>query len=104
VEILYDYFHENEASQLIILQNTVTPPVHASVINKLSANIQSFVESNIELPGMYNKDGIYRVLTQIIISIFSLNVKESNTLNETGKIEAHRAGHAYMLNWVNQSS
>jgi hypothetical protein len=53
---------------------------------------------------MYNKDGIYRVLTQIIISIFSLNVKESNALNETGKIEAHRAGHAYMLNWVNQSS
>tara|TARA_B100001287_G_scaffold275584_1_gene283628 strand:- start:2751 stop:3344 length:594 start_codon:yes stop_codon:yes gene_type:complete len=104
VEILYDYFHENEASQLIILQNTVTPPVQASVINKLSANIQSFVESNIELPGMYNKDGIYRVLTQIIISIFSLNVKESNALNETGKIEAHRAGHAYMLNWVNQSS
>ena len=104
VEILYDYFHENEASQLIILQNTVTPPVHASVINKLSTNIQSFVESNIELPGMYNKDGIYRVLTQIIISIFSLNVKESNALNETGKIEAHRAGHAYMLNWVNQSS
>ena len=82
----------------------MTPPVHASVINKLSTNIQSFVESNIELPGMYNKDGIYRVLTQIIISIFSLNVKESNTLNETGKIEAHRASHAYMLNWVNQSS
>jgi hypothetical protein len=53
---------------------------------------------------MYNKDGIYRVLTQIIISIFSLNAKESNALNETGKIEAHRAGHAYMLNWVNQSS
>jgi hypothetical protein len=104
VEILYDYFHENEASQLIILQNTVTPPVHASVINKLSTNIQSCVESNIKLPGMYNKDGIYRVLTQIIISIFSLNAKESNALNETGKIEAHRAGHAYMLNWVNQSS
>ena len=39
-----------------------------------------------------------------IISIFSLNVKESNALNETGKIEAHRAGHAYMLNWVNQNS
>ena len=73
------------------------------VINKLSTNIQSFVESNIKLPVMYNKDGIYRVLTQIIISIFSLNVK-SNALNETGKIEAHRAGHAYMLNWVNQSS
>jgi AcrR family transcriptional regulator len=104
VEILYEYFDENKASQCIILNNTVTPPVNASVIKHLSTSIQSFVESNIELPKMYNTDGIYRVLTQIIISIFSLNVKESNILNETGKIEAHRAGHAYMLNWVNQSS
>jgi hypothetical protein len=53
---------------------------------------------------MHNKDGIYRVLTQIIISIFSLNIKEGGLLNETGKIEAHRAAHSYMLNWVNQSS
>ena len=41
---------------------------------------------------------------QIIISIFSLNTRESGSLNEVGKIEANRAAYAYMLNWVNQSS
>jgi hypothetical protein len=70
----------------------------------LAENIETFTESNIKLPEMHNKDGVYRVLTQIIISIFSLNIKEGGLLNETGKIEAHRAGYSYMLNWVNQSS
>jgi hypothetical protein len=53
---------------------------------------------------MFNKDGVFRVLTQIIISVFSLNTKESGELNEVGKIEANRAAHAYLLNWINQSS
>ena len=104
VEILYDYFQESRSSQIIILGNTITPPMDSSVMRLLAVNIQSFTESNIKLPGMHNKDGIYRVLTQIIISIFSLNIKEGGLLNETGKIEAHRAAHSYMLNWVNQSS
>ena len=59
---------------------------------------------NIDLPEMFNKDGVFRVLTQIIISVFSLNTKESGELNEVGKIEANRAAHAYLLNWINQSS
>ena len=104
VEILYDYFQESSSAQIIILKNTVNPPIDSSVIRILSTTIQSYIESNIKLPDMHNKDGIYRVLTQVVISIFSLNVKESGLLNETGKIEAHRAGHAYMQNWVNQSS
>jgi AcrR family transcriptional regulator len=104
VEILYDYFQESRSSQIIMLSNTITPPMDSSVMRLLAVNIQSFTESNIKLPGMHNKDGIYRVLTQIIISIFSLNIKEGGLLNETGKIEAHRAAHSYMLNWVNHSS
>jgi hypothetical protein len=83
VEILYEYFKEFKGA---------------------ASEVQAFIESNIKLPGMYNKDGIYRVLTQIILSIFSLSAKEDGELNETGKIEAHRAGYAYMLNWVKQSS
>ena len=39
----------------------------------------------------------------LIISIFSLNTRESGILNEVGKIEAHRAAHAYILNWIEQS-
>jgi len=104
VEILYDYFQESSSAQVIILKNTVNPPIDSSVIRILSTTIQSYIESNIKLPDMHNKDGIYRVLTQVVISIFSLNVKESGLLNETGKIEAHRAGYSYMQNWVNQSS
>jgi hypothetical protein len=72
--------------------------------NELSIAIQSFVDTNIKLPEMFNKDGVYRVFTQIIISIFSLNAKENNSIDEVGKIEAHRAGHAYLSDWVNQSS
>ncbi|MDB3951876.1 hypothetical protein N9424_02715 [Gammaproteobacteria bacterium] len=104
VEILYDYFQESRSSQIIILNNTIAPPIDSSTIRLLAENIETFTESNIKLPEMHNKDGVYRVLTQIIISIFSLNVKEGGLLNETGKIEAHRAGYSYMLNWVNQSS
>jgi AcrR family transcriptional regulator len=104
VEILYDYFQESRSSQIIILNNTISPPIDSSTMRLLAENIEKFTESNIKLPEMHNKDGVYRVLTQIIISIFSLNVKEGGLLNETGKIEAHRAGYSYMLNWVNQSS
>ena len=104
VEILFDYFKEFRGAELIILNNTVTPPINSKSIASLAYEVQIFIESNIELPGMYNKDGIYRVLTQIILSIFSLSTKENGELNETGKIEAHRAGFAYMQNWVKQSS
>ena len=104
VEILFDYFKEFRGAELIILNNTVTPPIDSKSIASLAYEVQIFIESNIELPGMYNKDGIYRVLTQIILSIFSLSTKENGELNETGKIEAHRAGFAYMQNWVKQSS
>ena len=53
---------------------------------------------------MFNKDGVYRVFTQIILSILSLNFKENGSIDEVGKIEAHRAGHAYLMSWVNQQS
>jgi predicted dehydrogenase len=29
---------------------------------------------------------------------------DEKKLNEVGKIEAHRAAHAYLLNWINQSN
>ena len=104
VEILFDYFKEFRGAELIILNNTVTPPINSKSIASLAYEVQIFIESNIELPGMYNKDGIYRVLTQIILSIFSLSTKENGELNEIVNIEAHRAGFAYMQNWVKQSS
>ena len=104
VEILFDFFNTNKASHELILKSSITLSIDSELLSELSTPIQNYIESNITLPGMHNKDGIYRVLTQIILAIFSLNAKESGNLNETGKIEAHRAGTAYMQNWVEQNS
>ena len=40
---------------------------------------------------MFNKEGVFLVMVQIIISILSLNIKENGELNQIGKSEAHRA-------------
>ena len=104
VEILYMYFENHIEAQKIILSNEFNPSIDSKKFQELSLAIQSFVDLNINLPNMFNKDGVYRVFTQIIISIFSLNVKENNALDEVGKIEAHRAGYAYLLSWTTKNS
>ena len=104
VEIMHNYFLLSAAAQSLVLTNTTSLPVKKEPFNELSSCVQEFIESNIELPQFFNKDGVFRVFTQIIISIFSLNTRENGDLNEVGKIEANRAAYAYMLNWVNQSS
>ena len=103
VEIIYDYFSSSIAAQQLVLSNTTSLPVTKEPFHELSSSVQEFIERNIELPEFFNNDGVFRVFTQIIISIFSLNSRESGILNEVGKIEANRAAHAYILNWVNQS-
>ena len=104
VEIIYDYFSSSTAAQQLVLSNTTSLPVTQEPFHELSSSVQEFIERNIELPEFFNNEGVFRVFTQIIISIFSLNTRESGILNEVGKIEANRAAHAYILNWVNQSS
>ena len=104
VEIIYNYFHTKNAAQDLILKNTTSIPVNKEFFNEVALCVQKFIDKNIELPKFFNNDGVFRVFTQIIISIFSLNTRESGSLNEVGKIEANRAAYAYMLNWVNQSS
>ena len=103
VEIIYDYFSSSIAAQQLVLSNTTSLPVTKEPFHELSSSVQEFIERNIELPEFFNNDGVFRVFTQIIISIFSLNTRESGILNEVGKIEANRAAHAYIINWVNQS-
>ena len=104
VEILFNFYSEYESAQKLLLSSSVILPAEKEPFHILSSKIQSFVEMNISLPDIFNKDGVFRVITQIILSIFSLNTKESGSLNEVGKIEAHRAAHAYLLNWLKQSS
>ena len=104
VEIIYNYFHTKNAAQDLILKNTTSIPVNKEFFNEVALSVQNFIDKNIELPKFFNNDGVFRVFTQIIISIFSLNTRESGSLNEVGKIEANRAAYAYMLNWLKQSS
>ena len=103
-EIIYNYFHTKNAAQDLILKHTTSIPVTKEFFNEVALSVQKYIDKNIELPKFFNNDGVFRVFTQIIISIFSLNTRESGSLNEVGKIEANRAAYAYMLNWVNQSS
>ena len=104
VGILFEYFDNNLKAQKLVLSNEFNPSLENKKFIELSLAIQSFVDMNIDLPEMFNKDGVYRVFTQIIISIFSLNLKENDCIDEVGRIEAHRAGHAYLLSWINQKS
>ena len=101
--IIYEYFLTNNQAQELILKNTLNPSIDKRSIHALGKSIQIYVDSNIKMPSFFNKDGVFRVLAQIILSVFSLNAKEDGALNEVGKIEAHRAGHAYILNWIEQS-
>jgi hypothetical protein len=63
----------------------------------IAAPILKYVESSIGLPNMFNKPGVFLVITQIILSILSLNTKENGGLTEVGLNEAVRASNAYLL-------
>ena len=49
---------------------------------------------------MFNKSGVFLVVTQIIFSILSLNTKENSGLTEVGLNEAIRAANAYLLSCI----
>ena len=84
----------------MILSNTINPPLDSDSIHQLGKVIQETYEESISLDNVFNKEGVCRVVAQIILSIFSLNTKESGKLNDVGKIEASRAVVAYMTSWT----
>ena len=99
---IFNFFTTNIGAQKIILQNTVTPPVESKILHLLSQEVLSFIEKNIKLPSMFNKEGVFLVMVQIIISIFPLNIKENGELNQIGKSEAQRASYSYLLSCIAQ--
>ena len=99
---IFNFFTTNIGAQKIILQNTVTPPVESKILHLLSKEVISFIEKNIKLHSMFNKEGVFLVMVQIIISIFSLNIKENGELNQIGKSEAQRASYSYLLSCIAQ--
>ena len=97
---IYEYFFNSSIAQKLILNNTINPPLDSDSIRQLGSVIQETYEESISLENVFNKEGVCRVVAQIILSIFSLNTKESGKLNDVGKIEASRAVVAYMTSWT----
>ena len=99
---MYNFFVSSLVSQRIILGHTINPPIDSDSIHKLGHLVEKEFEKYISLDSIFNKSGVCRVVAQIILSIFSLNTKESGALNEVGKIEANRAVIAYIKSWLNK--
>ena len=97
---IYEFFLHSLIAQKLILGNTLNPPLDSNSIHKLGNVIQETYEKSINLDNVFNKEGVCRVVAQIILSIFSLNTKESGQLNDVCKIEASRAVIAYMTSWT----
>ena len=49
---------------------------------------------------MFNKEGVFLVVTQIIFAVLSLDVKETSDLTQVGLNEAGRSSHAYLLSCI----
>ena len=90
VTMLINYFDNSVAAKKLILQSSIINSDLESLMS-LSEQVNKYVSLNIELPSMFNEKGVFLVLTQIIISILSLNYKMDNELNNVGKSEAIRA-------------
>ena len=100
VDIIIEFFKTNPGAQKLILENNVTPPVLSSELHKIADSILKHVEGSIGLPNMFNKPGVFLVITQIIFSILSLNTKENAELTDVGLNEAVRATNAYLLSCI----
>ena len=100
VDIIIGFFKANPGAQKLILENNVTPPVLSSELHKIADSILKHVEGSIGLPNMFNKPGVFLVITQIIFSILSLNTKENGELTDVGLNEAVRATNAYLLSCI----
>jgi len=100
VNIMIEFFRTNPGAQKLILENNVTPPVLSSELHTIAGSILKHVEGSIGLPNMFNKPGVFLVITQIIFSILSLNTKENGELTDVGLNEAVRATNAYLLSCI----
>ena len=100
VNAIIEFFRTNPGAQKLILENNVTPPVLSSELHKIASSILKHVEGSVGLPNMFNKPGVFLVITQIIFSILSLNTKENGELTDVGLNEAVRATNAYLLSCI----
>jgi len=99
-EIIHEFFRNQSGAKKLILENTISPPVPSKEMRKVSVKIQKHLEKNLTLPSMFNKEGVFLVVTQIIFAVLSLDVKETSDLTQVGLNEAARSSHAYLLSCI----
>ena len=97
---IIEFFQGNAGAQKLIFENTVSPPVLSSDLHEIAETILEHIEKSVGLPNMFNKSGVFLVVTQIVISILSLNTKENSGLTDVGLNEAVRAANAYLLSCI----
>ena len=100
INIIIEFFKSNPGAQKLILENNMTPPTSSSDLHKVADTILKHVEGSVGLPNMFNKSGVFLVVSQIIFSILSLNTKENGELTDVGLNEALRATNAYLLSCI----
>ena len=100
VNAIIEFFRTNPGAQKLILENNITPPILSTELHKIASSILKHVEGSVGLPNMFNKPGVFLVITQIIFSILSLNTKENGELTDVGLNEAVRATNAYLLSCI----
>ena len=100
INIIIEFFKSNPGAQKLILEHNMTPPTSSSDLHKVADTILKHVEGSVGLPNMFNKSGVFLVVTQIIFSILSLNTKENGELTDVGLNEALRATNAYLLSCI----
>lgn len=99
-KVIHEFFCNQSGARKLILENTICPPVPSKEMQKVSAKIQKHLEKNLTLPSMFNKEGVFLVVTQIIFAVLSLDVKETSDLTQIGLNEAARSSHAYLLSCI----
>ena len=100
INIIIKFFKENPGAQKLLLEHNIAPPISSSDLHKIAKTILKHVEGSISLPNMFNKSGVFLVVSQILFSILSLNTKENGELTDVGLNEALRATNAYLLSCI----
>ena len=91
----HNYFKNNIAAQKIVFHNNFSPTFNNKQLKEIGNVILKKIEAVNSIPQMFNKEGVFLVIVNIVLSIFSLNIKENKELNEIGLNESIRSSYAY---------
>ena len=72
----------------------------SSDLHEIADTVMEHIEKSVWLTNMFHKSGGFLVVTQIVISILSLNTKENSGITDVGLNEAVRAANASLLSCI----